>query len=253
MKHLIRAKPRSSGLTQVLSREQEPFCMDLHELNLEPGEHCDLLSNNEQVAILLKGRACIRLGDEEYVAARESGFDENVCAVHVSMGTSLKIFATSPCEWMVLQTPNANRFAPRIFDKNTLVDHEQRGKGMLGDTSHRIVRTFFDSRNREGSQLVVGEVVNFGGKWSSYPPHHHPQPEIYYYRFDDPRGYGHGEVGDDVYKIRDRDTLLIPPLLDHAQVSAPGYAMYYLWAIRETEPTPYTKPIFTTQHAWLLE
>ena len=40
--------------------------------------------------------------------------------------------------------------------------------------------------------MVLGEVLNLPGKWSSYPPHHHPQPEVYFYRFDYPDGFGAG-------------------------------------------------------------
>jgi 5-deoxy-glucuronate isomerase len=252
MTHLISAGEEKSGLVELLSVTTEPYRMGLFELELEPGAHWDLFFSGEQVAVLLEGKATVFCEEEEFIAERASPFDEDVWCVHTSANVPLKIAAQTSCKWLVIQTPNNYQFPSRIIDKNSLVDHEHRGKGTLNDTSHRIVRTFFDSRNSSHSHLVVGEVVNFGGKWSSYPPHHHPQPEIYHYRFDDKRGYGHGEVGDQVYKVRDGDTLLIPPGLDHAQVSAPGYQMYYLWAIRQTLDEPYTKPTFASEHAWLL-
>ena len=55
----------------------------------------------------------------------------------------------------------------------------------------------------------MGEVVTAPGGWSSYPPHHHEQPEIYHYRFTEPQGYGHAECGDDVFKVRQYDTYKI--------------------------------------------
>ena len=114
-----------------------------------------------------------------------------------------------------------------------------------------IVRTIFDGRNRPQAKLVLGEVVTFPGRWSSYPPHHHPQPEIYHYRFTDPRGYGHAELGDDVLKVQQHDTIKILDFNDHSQVAAPGYGMYYIWAIRHLDGDPYTVPEFTREHAWL--
>jgi 5-deoxy-glucuronate isomerase len=94
--------------------------------------------------------------------------------------------------------------------------------------------------------------VNYPGRWSSYPPHHHDQPEIYHYRFTDPDGYGHAELGDDVLKVRTNDTVFIPPGLDHGQVSAPGYGMYYLWMIRHLPGNPYTGFTFAKEHQWTL-
>ncbi len=48
----------------------------------------------------------------------------------------------------------------------------------------------FDLDNAPQSNLVMGEVFNQPGRWSSYPPHHHPQPEVYYYQFEHPEGFG---------------------------------------------------------------
>jgi 5-deoxy-glucuronate isomerase len=84
------------------------------------------------------------------------------------------------------------------------------------------------------SNLSLGEVVNFPGRWSSYPPHHHPQPEVYYYRIQPSQGFALGCEGDDAYVIRDRDTLLIRGDAVHPQTVAPGYAMCYFWVIPNT-------------------
>src|SRR5690606_18987555 len=104
----------------------------------------------------------------------------------------------------------------------------------------------------ENAEMVLGEVVTLPGGWSSYPPHHHRQPEIYHYRFTAPQGYGHAELGDDVFKVRDRDTVCIPPGLDHAQCAAPGYGMSYSWVSRHLPDDPYTVPDFTDEHAWTM-
>ena len=101
--------------------------------------------------------------------------------------------------------------------------------------------------------MVIGEVINFPGKWSSYIPHHHPQPEIYYYRFNKEQGFGCSIIGDDVYKIKHNSYSIIPGGLVHPQVAAPGYAMYYCWMIRHLEGNPWTDRIDEEQHKWLLE
>ena len=98
-------------------------------------------------------------------------------------------------------------------------------------------------------------MITFPGKWSSYPPHHHPQPEIYHYRFTEPQGFGFGQSGDqqghpNVVTITQNDTLKILNDLVHAQVAAPGYGMYYIWVIRHLDDDPYTVPEFNAEHAW---
>lgn len=132
------------------------------------------------------------------------------------------------------------------------VRNEERGEGLHDGTFHRVVRTVADGSNAKGWGLVFGEVVNKPGRWSSYPPHHHPQPEIYYYRFDKPNGYGHAEIGENVVKVRAHDITLMRAGEDHSQCSAPGYSMYYLWIIRNLKDQAYDTPEFTEEHRWLL-
>ena len=61
--------------------------------------------------------------------------------------------------------------------------------------------------------MVLGEVVNLPGKWSSYPPHHHPQPECYFYRFDKPMGFGAGWGNGEIYETSD----MYPSFIKKAQ------------------------------------
>ena len=50
-----------------------------------------------------------------------------------------------------------------------------------------------------------------------------------------------------------RGTLCIRGGIDHAQVSAPGYGMYYLWVVRHLPRRPYKGFTFTAEHRWLLD
>jgi len=147
----------------------------------------------------------------------------------------------------------AKRFPVRWFAASDTAN-EPRGKGQVGGACLRFVRTIFDRRNSpEEVELVLGEVITMPGRWSSYPPHHHPQPEIYHYRFTKPQGFGHAELGEQVLKVRQNDTVKILDGLDHAQCAAPGYGMYYAWVIRHLPDNPYTVPDFTPEHAWVNE
>jgi 5-deoxy-glucuronate isomerase len=221
-----------------------------------PGESFSVESDDQEFAVLaLSGRGMLSSGGRRLAFDRPSWLDTNPTVIHVPAGSSVLVGAEDdgPVEVVVVGTPNTRRFATRYYAPEE-VGVEQRGKGLLNETCHRIVRLVFDDTNGPPeSNLVLGEVVNFAGKWSSYPPHHHPQPEIYYYRFDPPQGYGHGELGDEVFKIRSGDLLAITENRSHCQVSAPGYNMYYLWAIRHPEGSRYRGFTFEPEHAWTLQ
>ena len=81
----------------------------------------------------------------------------------------------------------------------------------------------------------------------------HAQPEIYYYRFAPEHGYGHAELGEDVMKIKQHDLLRITGARDHSQTAAPGFDMYYLWAVRHLDDNPYTGFEYTKPYDTLLK
>ena len=253
--HLIRHPDGFGSGLSAITRRGEPLDtgIDFGILKLAAGERLELRSDLESAYLLMDGHISFQLGTESRTVKRSSLFEQDPTALHLAAGTEASLECISACELAVCQTENQAAFAPTIFDSSNMLESEHRGQGLLDDTAYRIVRTIFDKRNREEANLVLGEVVNFPGRWSSYPPHHHPQPEIYHYRFTEEQGYGHGELGDDVLKIRQFDTLKILAEKDHSQVAAPGYGMYYLWVIRHLPEVPYTVPDFTAEHSWTME
>lgn len=112
-------------------------------------------------------------------------------------------------------------------------------------------------------RLLVGETYNEPGAWSSYPPHKHDVAslpdeakleEIYYFRVDPPEGFGiqriyTGDAGmDEVYAIRDGDTVVIPRGY-HPVAAAPGYRVYYLWML--AGPERVMRPRDDPAHTWV--
>jgi 5-deoxy-glucuronate isomerase len=207
----------------------------------------------ETVFILLQGSAILAVDRENFFVSRGSLFDEKPWTLHCGAGVSIAISAEKGgAEFAVIRTDNPRALPVRVYTPAEVAT-EDRGADLAQGACRRFVRTIFDYSTRPDSNLVVGEVVNFPGRWSSYPGHHHPQPEIYHYRFTRPQGYGHAEIGDAVFKVRDGDTTTIPGGLDHAQVSAPGYGMYYLWIVRHLPRRPYRGFTFSPEHRWLLD
>jgi 5-deoxy-glucuronate isomerase len=242
------------GYTRIVSeRDAAHAGVDFGIHVFRRGERLDQALAKECVWVLLQGEACVALDGEEHVIRRDTLFDEAPTALHVGPNTRVWMRAQSDrVEWAFVAVTNPRNFSPRLFVPHDL-EPEYRGLGLAQGTCLRNVRLIFDRENRPESNLVVGEVINYPGRWSSYPPHHHAQPEIYHYRFNKPQGYGHGEVGEQVFKVHDFDTLRIPGMNDHAQVAAPGYAMYYLWIVRHLDDQPYEGFEFTSDHEWVLD
>ncbi len=242
-----------TDITQIAENSADTG-IELGILRMPAGRIIRTYAQREGALLLMRGELTFVLPEPEgrVVVGRESIFDDEPVCLHYPKGFPLEIEALTDVELAYIGVENDTPFEPLLFDGTNMLENEHRGKGQLDDTAYRMVRTIFDIRNRPQCKLVLGEVVNFPGRWSSYPPHHHPQPEIYHYRFDKPQGYGHGELGDEVLKIRNFDTLKILDNADHSQCAAPGYAMYYIWAIRHLPGEPYTVPEFTEEHRWMM-
>ena len=221
-------------------------------LVLRAGEALKVHTRVETAWLLMQGSVRVSVEGTEHAFARTSLFDESASSVHVSANTEVTLAALTDAELTVYDCANTRPFPARTFQPAD-VPNEHRGRGQVRNRSLRFVRTVFDGTNSPPqAELVLGEVITLPGGWSSYPPHHHAQPEIYHYRFTAPQGYGHAELGEAVHKVRQFDTVCIPPGLDHAQCAAPGYGMYYSWVVRHLPGNPYTIPEFTAEHAWTM-
>lgn len=240
------------GLTRITDTA-DATGIGLAVLRLRAGERWAGTAVAETAWLLMGGSVTARAPGIDALLARQSLFDEAPACLHVPAGTAVILEPRTDCELTVYECVNCQEFAPRLFTPET-TPNEHRGRGLVQNRSLRFVRTIFDGRNSPPAvQLVLGEVVTLPGGWSSYPPHHHQQPEIYHYRFTAPQGYGHAELGDTVVKVRPYDTIRIPAGLDHAQCAAPGYGMYYAWVIRHLPGAPYTVPEFAPEHAWTMD
>ena len=247
---------RGSGFTPIFTAERDEsgfalgFSIGLQRL--AAGAVIRQEARSETLWLLLHGTGHVRSREARHPVARSSVFEQGPVAWHVGAGDAFMIAAESDSEWAVVQVDGETALPARMY-QNSDFTSEDSGAGLAQGACRRLVRTLFDYDTRPDSALVVGEVLNYPGRWSTYPPHHHPQPEVYHYRFTQPQGYGHAEIGETVWKVYDGDTIKIPPDHDHAQVSAPGYGMNYLWVIRHLPGRPYRGFTFRPEHEWLLD
>ena len=230
------------GYNAMTTRESD-MLMDIGYQLFDKNEVVEFEDPIQETAfVILTGEVEITWDGNTEKMHRESLFDQNPYCLHVPRGKKVVIKAlTENAEVLVQQTVNEREF-PSKFYRPEDVQADVFGQGMWNGTAERTVRTIFDYTNAPDANLVLGEVIGFPGKWSSYPPHHHPQPEIYYYKTNPENGFGYGELGDEVVKVQNNDTVFIQPGLTHPHCTAPGYALWYLWAIRHLDGQPYKNP-----------
>jgi 5-deoxy-glucuronate isomerase len=242
-----------SGYNSIVDADEKyrEMLMDFGILKLDTSDEFVDQQPKERAFLLINGAVELEWDGSKAIIERESCFDEAPFCLHVPSGVSVTLRGCKPhTELSVHHTDNEQSFQPVLFRPQDCQIREV-GAGTMKEMATRTVRTVFDKSSRPQSNLVLGETVNLPGRWSGYPPHYHPQPEIYLYKFNLENGFGYAELGDEVYKVKNNDVTLMTDGVSHPQVAAPGYAMYYLWVIRHLEGAPYTGPIFVPEHLWL--
>jgi 5-deoxy-glucuronate isomerase len=225
--------------------------MDYGVLKLNEGLGYNDTAQLEKVYLLMYGHVNVECAGKNYEIVRESFLDDDFWIIDVPENETIKVTGIgSDSEIAVIRTENHKKFQPKIHDKDNSII-ETRGKGFMNETGTRIVKTFMDFSLTPESNLMIGEDIHYPGKWAGFPSHSHDQPEIYFYKFYPGNGFGLLKLGDEGVLLEHNDTVTIAPGLVHPQVSAPGYAMYFLWIIRHLDGNPYICPDFEEQHLWV--
>jgi len=226
--------------------------MDVGLLLMDEGDKFVFDEADKEIAVLLfSGKVTYEWDDKVVEAARPDCFHYEAYCLHAGKGTKITLTAHEHSELYIQKTLNDKPFEAVMYDPSK-IDVELKGyNGELKGAMQREIKTFFDLSNAPYSNMVLGEVLNHPGKWSSYPPHHHPQPEVYFYRFDYPDGFGAGFANGEIYRTGHNGLAVINHGF-HSQTAAPGYAMCYAWGIRHLDGDPWDKTrIDDPEHAWL--
>lgn len=244
-------------MKQTILTEQKgkhsDMLMDVTICEFEAGETQKFIDNeNESAFLLLTGKAKISWNGNTSEMSRSSLFNELPYCLHVPKGVEVEISTEEKTEVLLQQTVNDRTFDPVFYTPDDLEEGILGGDQMQG-AARRLIRDIFLYDNAPYSNMVLGEIIHFPGRWSSWPPHHHDQPEVYYYRFDKPQGFGVSIVGDKATVMHDGDFEAIPGGVAHPQVTAPGYAMYYTWMIRHFDDNPWQDRIYEPEHKWMME
>lgn len=226
--------------------------MDVGLLVLEAGQSFAIEEEEKETAVLLfSGHVTYEWDGRSEEAVRPDCFHYEAYCLLAGRGTRIVLTAHDHSELYIQKTVNPARYEAVMYTPQTVQVQHAGARGELMGCMRREIKTFFDYDNAPFSKMVLGEVLNFPGKWSSYPPHHHPQPEVYFYRFDHPQGFGAGFANGEIYKTGHNGLSVITSGF-HSQAAAPGYAMCYAWGIRHLDGNPWEKTrIDDPEHAWL--
>jgi 5-deoxy-glucuronate isomerase len=219
----------------------------------------------EAAVVLLAGD--VDLGSMH--ARRTDVFAGPATAVYLPPGSELEVMAHAPTELALAATvgdeihvpPGA---APAHVSPDDVVVHD-RGRPGWRRAVHDIVADTVPAQ-----RLLVGETFNAAGEWSSFPPHKHDggdgEPaleEVYHYRFDRPSGFGfqglyelaeHGHRGAERAVFLRHGAVVGIPRGYHPVCAAPGYRLYYLWALAPRAGTARALALHEDPaHVWLNE
>lgn len=210
-------------------------------------------SEDKEIAVLLlSGKIELKWQDQNVVIKREDVFIEDASCLHCPKGVKIEVKSLLKSEILVQKTYNTKDFPCKLYlpqDILSFVSCEDKWE----NTAVRDVKTVFDYSNAPYSNMVLGEVVARQGRWWSYIPHNHPQPEVYYYKFQRPEGFGACFIGEKAYTIKDGSCGAFEGGNNHPQVTAPGYPMYCCWMIRHLPDNPWTDRIDDERYTWLNE
>lgn len=226
-------------ILSTYDNEYQAMMMDVRVYRYSAGMEKRFCRNGEEMAILLlQGEILLCHEGKEEKVSRKDVFTDGPFALHVCTGTEVKVKALSDCRFLVQCTKNETVFASKLYRPED-APWGYSCVGKFGNVAKRRVNTIFDKDIAPYSNMVLGEVLNDRGNWSGYLPHRHPQPELYYFLFDRPEGFGASFVGDEVYKSVDNSFSAIPGGFLHPQSAAPGFQMYTCWMIRHLDNDPW--------------
>ena len=168
------------GLTWIARMEGEhrDMLMDFGVYRMKKGDVYEDNEALEKAVLLVYGEVAFEWNGEKHTQERKNCFDVPPTALHGDRNTGMKITClTDEAEIDILRTDNPKAFGARLYLPEDTPD-EFRGAGLMRETSTRIVRTIFDYTNAPDANLVLGEVIGFPGKWSSYPTPSSPAGDL---------------------------------------------------------------------------
>jgi 5-deoxy-glucuronate isomerase len=227
--------------------------LDLIEIGAGETVHVVAPPTDEAVVVLLEGS--VRWFGT--TASRTSVFEQRASALFVPPAGDVPINAATSSQLALVATTGGgctSTGTPFVVSAEDVVA-QPRGRPGWQREVHDVI-----APSMPAQRLLVGETFNAPGEWSSFPPHKHDGAdgenaleEVYYYRFDRPDGFGfqglyERDGAERAVFLRNGSVVGIPRGF-HPVCAAPGYSLYYLWALsgEHRQLTMFEDPA----HRWL--
>jgi len=225
--------------------------------------HTGDTGDREVCMVLLGGRCTVEAGSHtfEQIGKRANPFQGKPYAVYLPANTHYTITAHGFLDAGLCSAPSDLATEPYVISPDEVTANQMGAASFSREL--RNILTASDQPQHAARRLIIGETFVPSGNWSTYPPHKHEvddlpreafHEELYYFRVDQPDGFGHTrhyspEHGyDATYTIKD-STILMVPHGYHTTCSAPGYTNYFLWMLAGEHRTQAV--VFDPAHAWV--
>lgn len=256
---LARQYEPKEGLTALVKRGRDEIrFLDLGILWLPAGKAYRSSSAEDEVAlVLLGGLANAAAGEKSFnaIGGRRTVFEGRATTLFIPPATKFRLEAVSDLEVAVIRAPSDQPGEPVLIGPEQVAVQHRGADALEGDV-HRIIDVAFPAR-----RLLVGETFNPPGQWSSYPPHTHvgkgqadnsPAEGLFFFKLNPPQGFGlqriySPERNHDETIVVTNDLAVKLPWGHHPVVAAPGYTLYYLWALAGESRT--LSPRYDPTHA----
>jgi len=234
--------PNGVGLNRLPS---SPFkLLDFNYLILTDGDKFEgWTGDREFCAVLLSGKGTFTVNGQTFanVGSRPNVFSGKPHSVYIPCESNYAVTAHGRLEVGLVSAPSDLETAPYVIGPDKVTTGTW-GAANFSRNFHQIL-TLAGQPELPARRLIVGETYTPSGNWSTYPPHCHEKDdlpreayheELYFFKVSPADGFGitryYNDEIDTGYIVRD-NTILMAPKGYHTVVSAPGYTMYYLWAL----------------------
>jgi 5-deoxy-glucuronate isomerase len=225
--------------------------------------HSAQMGEREALMVLFGGRCTVEVGGKtfENIGKRANPFMGKPFAVYLPAGSSYTVTAHGNLDAGLCYAPSDLKVEPYVIIPDQVTANHMGASSFAREL--RNILTASDQPGLPAKRLIVGETFVPSGNWSTYPPHKHEvddlpreafHEELYYFRVDQPDGFGHArhyspEHGyETTYTVKD-STILMVPHGYHTTCSAPGYTNYFLWMLAGEHRTQAVA--FDPAHAWV--